>query len=87
MHACKAVASGCAPIPGSKQGGGGHTSDCAAPTAARLERRLLSNVRYYDDFCLTHEDQRYMEQQYDLRPQQRDNYFVRTYPQVGGGQG
>ncbi len=40
-------------------------------------------MRYYDDYCLTHEDRGYMRQQYDVRPEQRDNYFVRTYPQVG----
>jgi hypothetical protein len=40
-------------------------------------------VRYFDDYCLTHEDGGYMRQQYDVRPEQRDNYFVRTYPQVG----
>ena len=46
----------------------------------RLERRLLSNVTYYTDFCLTHEDGDYMARMYDIRPAQRDNYFVRTYP-------
>ncbi|PNW72005.1 hypothetical protein CHLRE_16g686400v5 [Chlamydomonas reinhardtii] len=44
-----------------------------------LERRLLRNVTYYTDYCLTHEDHDYMARQYDVRPQQRDNYFVRTY--------
>lgn len=53
----------------------------AIPTAlyCRLERRLLRNVRYYTDYCLTHEDAAYMAQRYDVRPEQRDNYFVRTY--------
>ncbi|GLC40783.1 hypothetical protein PLESTB_000023200 [Pleodorina starrii] len=44
-----------------------------------LERRLLRNVRYYTDYCLTHEDHDYMARMYDIRPAQRDNYFVRTY--------
>ncbi len=26
----------------------------------RLERRLLGNVRYYTDYCLTHTDSKYM---------------------------
>lgn len=37
-------------------------------------------MRYYTDFCLTHEDAKYMAAMYDIRPEQRDNYFVRTYP-------
>lgn len=45
-----------------------------------LERRLLSNVEYYNDYCLTHEDEHYMQRQYDMKLEQRDNYFVRTYP-------
>ncbi|EFJ42401.1 hypothetical protein VOLCADRAFT_107244 [Volvox carteri f. nagariensis] len=60
---------------------------CDAETVLRtmanptwLERRLLRNVRYYTDFCLTHEDHGYMARMYDIRPEQRDNYFVRTYP-------
>jgi hypothetical protein len=48
--------------------------------ARRLERRLLGNVEYFDDYCITHEDERYMKKQYDVKPEQRDNYFVRTYP-------
>ncbi|GIL79652.1 hypothetical protein Vretimale_12249 [Volvox reticuliferus] len=59
---------------------------CDAETVLRtmenptwLERRLLRNVRYYTDFCLTHEDHDYMSRMYDVRPAQRDNYFVRTY--------
>ncbi len=47
--------------------------------SCRLERRLLRNVRYYTDYCLTHEDDKYMSRMYDVRPEQRDNYFVRTY--------
>ncbi|KAG2501770.1 hypothetical protein HYH03_000270 [Edaphochlamys debaryana] len=45
-----------------------------------LERKLLGNVRYYTDFCITHDDHDYMARMYDIRPEQRDNYFVRTYP-------
>ncbi|GLI68131.1 hypothetical protein VaNZ11_012449 [Volvox africanus] len=59
---------------------------CDAETVLRtmenptwLERRLLRNVRYYTDFCLTHEDHEYMSRMYDIRPAQRDNYFVRMY--------
>lgn len=47
----------------------------------RLERRLLGNVQYFDDFCLTHGDEDYMQNKYDMRLEQKDNYFVRTYPQ------
>lgn len=48
----------------------------------RLERKLLRNVVYYDDYCITHEDEDYMKQQYDIKLEQQDNYFVRTYPDV-----
>ncbi|PNH12817.1 hypothetical protein TSOC_000181 [Tetrabaena socialis] len=48
---------------------------CDAETVLRtmenptwLERRLLRNVRYYTDFCLTHEDAAYMAEMYDMRP-------------------
>ncbi len=52
----------------------------AASCLHRLEKRLLSNVEYFDDYCITHEDEKYMQNQYDLRIEQKDNYFVRTYP-------
>ena len=45
----------------------------------RLERKLLGNVTYYNDYCLTHQDESYMKEMYDVRPEQNDNYFVRTY--------
>ena len=51
----------------------------------------MRNVEYYDDFSLTHEDEAYMQRNYDVRLEQKDNYFVRTYPQwcvcMRGGQG
>lgn len=47
---------------------------------ARFERRVLANVTYYDDYCITHTDEKYMAKQYDIKPDQRDNYFIRTYP-------
>ena len=50
-------------------------------SVGRLERTLLSRVEYFDDFCLTHEDERYMQEHYDIKPEDRANYFVRTYPQ------
>ncbi|KAG1652888.1 hypothetical protein FOA52_008851 [Chlamydomonas sp. UWO 241] len=46
-----------------------------------LEKRLLSNITYFDDYCVTHDDSEYMTKMYDVRPAQLDNYFVRTYPQ------
>lgn len=59
-----------------------HTCTCCyqLATSARLERRLLSNVKYFDDYCLTHEDTDYMQRMYDVHAEQKDNYFVRQYP-------
>lgn len=45
-----------------------------------LERRLLSNVKYYDDYCITHEDEEYMTRLYDVKQEHQDNYFIYTYP-------
>lgn len=47
-----------------------------------LEKKLLGNVTYYDDYCITHEDEKYMHEMYDVHPEQRDNYFVRQYKEV-----
>jgi hypothetical protein len=47
----------------------------------RLEKKLLSNVEYYTDYCVTHEDEDYMQRMYDMKLEQKDNYFVRTYPE------
>ncbi|MEW5301387.1 MAG: hypothetical protein WDW38_009596 [Sanguina aurantia] len=47
-----------------------------------LEKKLLGNVTYYTDYCVTHEDTDYMSKMYDIKPAQRDNYFVRTYPEA-----
>jgi hypothetical protein len=38
------------------------------PRPGRLERRLLGNVRFYDDFCVTHEDGDYMARMYGMEP-------------------
>jgi hypothetical protein len=47
--------------------------------ASWLERRLLSNVTYYTDYAITHTDEAYMQSNHDMRPEQRDNYFVSNY--------
>eukprot|EP00798_Chlamydomonas_sp_ICE-L_P016265 gene16265-22444_t len=44
-----------------------------------LESRLLRNVEYYYDYCITHDDDEYMMKMYDIKPEQKANYFVRTY--------
>jgi hypothetical protein len=51
----------------------------------RMERRLLGNVKYYTDYCLTHTDADYMRDVYGMVPGQGDNYFVATYPQQCAG--
>lgn len=48
--------------------------------ATRLERRLLGNVRYFNDLIVTHEDEEYMRSHYELQLEQGDMYFVRTDP-------
>ncbi|KAI7841052.1 hypothetical protein COHA_005280 [Chlorella ohadii] len=48
--------------------------------ASWLERRLLGNVRYFNDLIVTHEDEEYMRRNYTLRLEDRDMYFIRTDP-------
>ena len=44
-----------------------------------LERRLIGNVKYYDDFAITHEDSSYMKNMYDIKEDNDSNYFTRSY--------
>jgi predicted NAD/FAD-binding protein len=48
--------------------------------ASWLERRLLGNVRYFNDLIVTHEDEEYMKKHYTFHPT-NDMYFVRTDPE------
>jgi len=45
-----------------------------------LERKLLSNVRYFNDLIVTHEDEEYMGRHYELDEERDDMYFIRTDP-------
>jgi predicted NAD/FAD-binding protein len=47
--------------------------------ATFLERRLLKNVKYYNDLIVTHEDEDYMAKRYEFHPTE-DIYFIRTDP-------
>lgn len=49
------------------------------PKASWLERRLLRNVKYYNDLIVTHCDEEYMKQHYEYVPGMM--YFVRTDPE------
>jgi len=44
-----------------------------------FEKKALSNVRYYNDVTITHEDEEYMEKNYELN-KDKDQYFIRTDP-------
>ncbi|CAG9465951.1 unnamed protein product [Pedinophyceae sp. YPF-701] len=47
-----------------------------------LERKLLANVRYFDDLIVTHEDHDYMEKEYEMHAaDNEDMYFIRTDPE------
>jgi predicted NAD/FAD-binding protein len=48
--------------------------------ASWLERRLLGNVRYFNDLIVTHEDEEYMRSHYSLKLEDGDMYFIRTDP-------
>lgn len=48
--------------------------------ASWLERRLLGNVRYFNDLIVTHEDEEYMHKHYSLKLEDGDMYFIRTDP-------
>jgi predicted NAD/FAD-binding protein len=77
---------------GSLPGGGAEFDDvvfaCGAESALRmlgrggswLERRLLRNVRYYNDLIVTHEDEAYMARHYQFDPRE-DMYFIRCDPE------
>lgn len=43
--------------------------------ASWLEQRLLGNVRYYADYCITHEDGEYMKVRKVLRKRNRRQLF------------
>lgn len=48
--------------------------------ASYMERRLLKNVKYYNDLIVTHEDEAYMNKYYEFDPVE-DMYFVRCDPE------
>lgn len=59
---------------------------CDAETALKvienptfLEKKALGNVTYYNDLILTHEDDDYMNEHYEVN-KDKDQYFVRTDP-------
>ena len=43
-----------------------------------LTRKLLENVKYFDDVTVTHTDEEYMHKYYDIDMKNRDLYFVKT---------
>lgn len=47
--------------------------------ATFMERKVLGNVRYFDDITVTHEDAEYMNKYYELDMKRRDQYFVRIH--------
>jgi len=47
--------------------------------ASRLERMVLSSVKYYDDVSITHTDKAYMEKHYQCN-RATDMYFIKTHP-------
>eukprot|EP00898_Chlorokybus_atmophyticus_P005451 jgi/Chlat1/5907/Chrsp4S09095 len=65
---------------------------CDAETALKildeptwLERKVLGNVRYYDDVTVTHTDGAYMRKYYEVNERDdKDQYFVYTYPHDPG---
>lgn len=44
-----------------------------------MERKVLGNVRYYDDISVTHVDKEYMKKNFNLHDDRNEMYFVRTY--------
>lgn len=48
--------------------------------ATWLEKRVLGNVKYYNDITISHEDADYMKRHYEYNPGRGDQYFVRTDP-------
>ncbi|XP_045162098.2 uncharacterized protein LOC123526910 [Mercenaria mercenaria] len=60
---------------------------CDAETALKLledpsymERKTLGNVKYFNDLIITHEDEEYMNDHYELH-KDTDQYLVRTDPE------
>lgn len=58
---------------------------CNAETALQAlerpgfwERRVLGNVRYFNDITVTHTDAAYMQRHYDVDAARGDQYYVRT---------
>lgn len=49
--------------------------------ASFMERKVLGNVRYFNDVTVTHEDVAYMKKYYDVDETRNDQYFVRIDPQ------
>ena len=43
-----------------------------------LERKLLGNVKYFDDVTVAHTDEDYMKKYYDIDMKNRDLHFVKT---------
>ncbi|RNA42037.1 flavincontaining amine [Brachionus plicatilis] len=48
--------------------------------ASFMERKVLGNVKYYDDITVTHEDFDYMQKYYDIDLSRDDQYFVKIDP-------
>jgi predicted NAD/FAD-binding protein len=48
--------------------------------ATFLERKLLGNVRYYNDITVTHQDLDYMKKYYEMDFNRNDQYFIRIDP-------
>ena len=48
--------------------------------ATFLERKVLGNVRYYNDITVTHQDLDYMKKYYEMDFNRNDQYFIRIDP-------
>ncbi|CAF0908811.1 unnamed protein product [Brachionus calyciflorus] len=48
--------------------------------ASFMERKVLGNVKYYNDITVTHEDYDYMQKYYDINLSRDDQYFVKIDP-------
>lgn len=49
-------------------------------TASFMERKVLGNVKYFDDITVTHEDFDYMQKYYDIDLSRDDQYFIKIDP-------
>jgi len=61
---------------------------CDAETCLKIvdsptfwENQMLSNVKYYNDITITHEDSVYMSKYYDNKPERGDQYYIHQYPE------